>query len=180
METNETIEEHPENVLFKNNAVNVEELPQLNGDNFTKLEQEYLYLKLTSLGIFTFLIYAVLVMLYFVADLPLVLSLAVFTGLVVLVFIIEIMGFKIKGYALREHDISYKSGLLFFSMTSVPFNRIQHCEVSQGPLARLFDLGSVKVYTAGGSSSDLSISGLTKENAHKLREHITQLAANYA
>ena len=81
--------------------------------------------------------------------------------------------------ALRENDISYKSGLLFFTMTSIPLNRLQHCEVSQGPLGRLFDLASVKIYTAGGSTSDLSIGGLKKEAAHRLRDHITRLSAQY-
>lgn len=180
MEIQEEFSEPKDNLLFKNSVVDVKNLPQLPIKDFIPLEKEYLYLKLSSLGIFTFIIYAVLVMLYFVADVPLMLSLAIFTGLAGLLFILQILGFKIKGYALREHDISYKTGLLFFSITSVPFNRVQHCEVSQSPLARLFDLGSVKVYTAGGSSSDLNISGLTKENAHKLREHITQLAATYA
>jgi membrane protein YdbS with pleckstrin-like domain len=162
---------------FQNKPLMLEDLPQLEETNFIPLGKEYLYLRLTSWGIFFLLAAAVLVMLFFVADVPLYISMSIFSGLVLLIFLLEILGFKIKGYAMREHDITYKTGLIFFKRTSVPFNRIQHCEVSQGPLGRLFDLASVKVYTAGGSSSDLSISGLEKETAHKLREHITQEAA---
>ena len=64
-------------------------------------------------------------------------------------------------------------------MTSVPFNRIQHTEVTQGPLGRLFDLAKVKVYTAGGSSSDITIVGLNEKNAHQLKDHITEISSKY-
>ncbi len=171
-------QENPE--LFENPPVAPDQLPKLEMEHFIPLEREYLYLRLSSWGILFFLLLAVLLVLYFTTDLPWLPSLAVYTGVLALVFTLEIVGFKVKGYTLRKHDITYKTGLLFFRMTSVPFNRIQHCELSQGPLGRLFDLASVNVYTAGGSGSDLSISGLEKEQAQQLREHITKLTATYA
>jgi membrane protein YdbS with pleckstrin-like domain len=81
-------------------------------------------------------------------------------------------GFYKKGFALREKDVSYRSGLIFHSITTVPLNRIQHSEVVRGPLDRFFGLSSVKIYTAGGSSSDVSIPGLKLEEAEKVREFI--------
>jgi membrane protein YdbS with pleckstrin-like domain len=165
---------------FENAPVEAKALPSLEEVHFTGLEREYLYLRLTSWGIFFFLALAVLLVVHFTADMPLLLALSIYGGVLLVVLLMELLGFKIKGYALRQRDITYKSGLLFFHMTSVPFNRIQHSEVSQGPLGRLFDLATVNIYTAGGSSSDLSISGLEKEQAHKLREHIVKQAASYA
>ena len=81
-------------------------------------------------------------------------------------------GFFKKGYAVREKDISYKQGLFWKSKTLIPFNRIQHSEVKQGPFERMFSLASLRVFTAGGSASDLSIKGLKLEEANHLKQFI--------
>ena len=50
------------------------------------------------------------------------------------------LAFHYMGYALREKDISYRSGWLWRSMVTVPFNRVQHCEIKQGLIDRRFGL----------------------------------------
>jgi len=87
-------------------------------------------------------------------------------------FLFAYLGFFKKGYAVREKDISYKTGLFWKSKTLIPFNRIQHSEVKQGPFERLFGLSSLRVYTAGGSASDLSIYGLKQAEANHLKQFI--------
>ncbi len=166
-------------MLFSNLQIEPDELPQIEEVEFHSLEPDYLWMRLTGWGIFFLIAAGILVFVSFSASLALWMLIAPLLVLALLVTFIEVRGFKIKGYALRENDISYKSGLLFFSMTSIPLNRLQHCEVSQGPLGRLFELASVRIYTAGGSTSDLSIGGLKKEAAHRLRDHITRLSARY-
>jgi len=79
----------------------------------------------------------------------------------------------VRGYVLREQDITYKKGWLFHSQTTVPFNRIQHTEINHGPIDRLFKLCELDIFTAGGSASDLSISGLDPEDAAKLKDYIS-------
>jgi membrane protein YdbS with pleckstrin-like domain len=79
---------------------------------------------------------------------------------------------EVKGYALREHDIAYRSGLFWRKVVVLPFNRVQHVEVASGPLQRRFGLATLKFYTAGGSSVDLKIEGLLAPDAEKLRAHI--------
>lgn len=166
-------------LLLNNLKISVDELPHLEEGTFEKLEVDYLYMRLTSRGLFLFFAAGVLTLFTIFQGLPLWHWLLPWLLVLVASFMIEILGFRIKGYAIRSKDVSYKSGLIFFSMTSVPLNRIQHCEFTQGPLGRLFDLASVKVYTAGGSSSDLTISGLTKQRAQNLRDYITKLSAEY-
>ncbi|MBC7885566.1 MAG: PH domain-containing protein [Saprospiraceae bacterium] len=78
-----------------------------------------------------------------------------------------------EGYALREKDIMYKSGMWFRSTVIIPFNRVQHCEINQGPIDRFFDLVELSLFTAGGSSGDLSIPGLSQETAARLKHFIT-------
>jgi membrane protein YdbS with pleckstrin-like domain len=79
---------------------------------------------------------------------------------------------RIKGVALREFDIAYRSGLYWRKTVIVPFNRIQHVEVSSGPLQRKFGLATVKLFTAGGSSVDLRVDGLSTERAEQIRAFI--------
>lgn len=79
---------------------------------------------------------------------------------------------KVKALALRDFDIAFRSGLYWRKTVMIAFNRIQHVEVSSGPLQRRFGLASVKLFTAGGSSVDLKIDGLTAERAEQVRTFI--------
>lgn len=164
---------------FQNALMAPDDLPQLEQSSFTGLESDYLYMRLTARGIFFLLIAGVGVLLSLSQGFSLWYWLLPLLFMILWTFSLEILGFNRKGYAIRSKDVSYKTGLLYFRMTSVPFNRIQHCEISQGPLGRLFDLASVKVYTAGGSGSDLMVNGLRKETAQRLRDYITKLSAQY-
>ena len=79
---------------------------------------------------------------------------------------------KVMSYALRDHDIAYRSGLFWRKTTVLLFSRVQHVEVTSGPLQRRYGLASLKFFTAGGSSVDLKIEGLLREDAEKLKEFI--------
>ncbi len=83
------------------------------------------------------------------------------------------LSFPLRKYALRDKDISYKRGLLIKKMTTVPFSRIQHVEIDEKPISRLFGLASLSVYTAGDSSDDLEIRGIQKETALQIKEFIS-------
>lgn len=89
-------------------------------------------------------------------------------------FLSTIKGFQYKSYALRKKDIIYKSGWLWRSVTTVPFNRVQHVSIDQGPVERNFDLSKLKIYTAGGSASDMTIPGLSPSTADYLKEFIVK------
>ena len=79
---------------------------------------------------------------------------------------------QVKGIALREHDVAYRSGLYWRKTVILAFNRVQHVEVSSGPLQRKFGLASLKFFTAGGSSVDLKVDGLTHVRAEQMRSYI--------
>ena len=81
---------------------------------------------------------------------------------------------QVKGIAMRDFDIAYRSGLFWRKTVIVAFNRVQHVEVSSGPLQRKFGLASVKLFTAGGSSVDLKIDGLMAERAEDIRAFIAE------
>lgn len=77
-----------------------------------------------------------------------------------------------KGYAIRDKDIIYKSGVFWHTVTAIPFNRIQHVEKSSTPLDRRFEIATLQLFTAGGSGGDLKIHGLSADIAEKLRVFI--------
>lgn len=77
-----------------------------------------------------------------------------------------------RKYYLRELDITWHNGWLWRSITSVPYNRIQHVEIGQGIIEKWVGLATLHVYTAGKSSSDLSIPGLNLLRAEQLKDYI--------
>lgn len=70
-------------------------------------------------------------------------------------------------YGYTEKEVYFLYGWLTPSLTTVPIKRIQHVELSQGVISRLFKLYSVTLLTAGHG---LSLPGLEKEQAEALRD----------
>lgn len=87
-------------------------------------------------------------------------------------FIWPVISVPHKGYALRDKDILYKSGVFWHTVTAIPFNRIQHVEKSSTPLERRFEMATLQLFTAGGTGGDLKIHGLPADSAEKLRVFI--------
>jgi len=81
---------------------------------------------------------------------------------------------RLKGIALREHDMAYRSGLWWQKTVMLAYDRVQHVEVSSGPLQRKYGLASLKFFTAGGSSVDLKVDGLSRERAEQIRAYILE------
>lgn len=166
---------------WQNPEIQLVNLPAVEDGNFQHHPVEYRKyrnFKATLLWSFPVLAYCIMVIVqfgiwaYFVG-----IALAV---LIVLSYFGINIGYRKRSYALRDKDLTYKKGWLFYSTTTVPFNRIQHTEASQGPLERRFDLSKLNIYTAGGSTSDLSIPGLKEEEAQQLRDFISKKVALYA
>lgn len=53
-----------------------------------------------------------------------------------------------------------------------PRTRIQHTEVKQGPIARHFQMATLKVYTAGTHLGELEVEGLAHIDALSLRDRL--------
>lgn len=89
------------------------------------------------------------------------------------------IAFPKRGFAIRKHDILYRRGVLSTIKTIVPFQRVQHVAVNESFLSRKYGLAQLQIFTAGGSSSDIKISGLEKEQAEQMKSqimlHITDL-----
>jgi len=79
---------------------------------------------------------------------------------------------KKKFFALREQDITYRSGVVFQKTVTQPILRIQHVELKRGPLERKFGLACLQLFSAGGAAHTFEVSGLLLENAESMRQFI--------
>ena len=61
---------------------------------------------------------------------------------------------------------------LYWRQVSVACNRIQHLEVSQGPLERHLGLATLSVFTAGTLGSDMKLPGLKLQTATNMKFHL--------
>ncbi|WP_324829031.1 PH domain-containing protein [Qipengyuania zhejiangensis] len=77
-----------------------------------------------------------------------------------------------RGYTLEGERLRVVRGILFRSDTVVPFGRVQHIDVNEGPLERVFHLATVTVHTAGTHNASVSLPGLKREDAMAMREEI--------
>lgn len=92
-------------------------------------------------------------------------------------FIVNLMiiprGYRFRGYALREHDISYRKGVIFPSVTTVPYAKVQQVTLSRNPVFKLLGLFTVEVTNGAQAESSLVIAGLSEEVARHLKSVIT-------
>jgi membrane protein YdbS with pleckstrin-like domain len=78
-------------------------------------------------------------------------------------------------YRVREDSLYLDRGVVTETRTVVPYVRIQHVDVSRGPLERTLGLARLVVYTAGSRGADVAIPGLTPDHAGDLRRRLKQL-----
>ncbi len=75
-------------------------------------------------------------------------------------------------FIVREDDVYIERGVLTRVKTTAPFLRIQHIDVIQSVLDRMFGLGKLVIYTAGTRGADVTIPGLPIEYAEHLRDRL--------
>jgi len=161
--------------MFQNSEIVLEELPGMEDLDWHPLHVRYARrVQLERLIILVIALVASTVAQFVVG---LSLSPSVPIWVLVMLFAVPYLGWPVisvprRGYVLRDKDIIFRSGVIWRSVTAVPFNRVQHVESSNSPLDRRFGLANLQIFTAGGSGSDLQISGLSAENAEKLRVYI--------
>jgi putative membrane protein len=71
-------------------------------------------------------------------------------------------------------ELRIDSGFISRTHRSIPFDRVQDVDISQGPLQRLLGLASVTFDTgaSGGSKEEGALNGIALARAHALRDHV--------
>ncbi|MEM7477973.1 MAG: PH domain-containing protein [Planctomycetota bacterium] len=75
-------------------------------------------------------------------------------------------------WRLSDVGVEIRRGVFWKHRIAIPIARVQHVDVSQGPIQRLFGLGTLTVHTAGTKNSAIVLEGLEHEKAMKLRDEL--------
>ena len=160
---------------FTNETIDTRQLPKFEEVTFTNLHPKYIRVVLISLVRIIALL--ILVPILFSMLKPELFSGRVWLilGIVIPVFsillvVFSIIGFKKKGFAFREHDVLYRYGIIATNTIVIPYNRVQHVALHEGLVSRYFGLAKIEIFTAGGSSSDIEIPGIEKEQAENIKQ----------
>ena len=76
------------------------------------------------------------------------------------------------GYAFTDRELHVAHGWLTRVHTVVPVARVQHIDVSQGPLERSADVATLILHTAGTENSLVALSGISRRRAEEIRDVI--------
>ncbi len=65
-------------------------------------------------------------------------------------------------------------GIIFHEEKAIPISRMQHVDLTRGPIERLFGLATLVVFTAGTEGASFRLPGLAVFRAEELRDQILQ------
>ena len=83
-------------------------------------------------------------------------------------------------YRVDEQGIEIRRGVYWRVVINVPKSRVQHIDVTQGPIDRRFELGTLVVHTAGTDHAKVTLDGLEHGRALAIREHLLPSGAGDA
>jgi membrane protein YdbS with pleckstrin-like domain len=82
------------------------------------------------------------------------------------------IAYRFTSYLVDDAGLEIARGVYWRTITNIPKSRIQHTDVSQGPLERKHGLGTLVVYTAGTQHSEVKLPGLEFATAQRIRAHL--------
>lgn len=80
------------------------------------------------------------------------------------------------GYALESNHLMARRGIVFRSMSSMPYGRIQYVDVDSGPLERMCGVARLTVRTAGTTTGTMVLFGIPLNVAEELRADLVRRA----
>ena len=75
-------------------------------------------------------------------------------------------------YRVSPRGIEIRHGVWWRSNLSLPLSRVQHTDVSQGPVERRFGLATLHIHTAGTEQAEVALPGLAHATALAIRDHL--------
>lgn len=168
---------------FSNDPIDVGGLPRLPDEGWEPLDPRYLRSRWSGDAIFAAVVVvaAIIVTVSLPADsvprwIPGLVAI-VLLALVALAAWLQWLEINRLGYLIRDHDFSYRNGVISRTVTTVPFARIQHVSIDRGPVARAFGLATLNLRTAGGG---LVVPGVDHETAQRLKNLVADRAGALA
>jgi membrane protein YdbS with pleckstrin-like domain len=91
-----------------------------------------------------------------------------------------LIDFRHTSYKVDRQGIEIHRGVIWRAVINIPRSRVQHIDVSQGPLQRRYGLGTLSVYTAGTEYSQVNLPGLEYSTALAIRDQLLPREADDA
>ena len=113
---------------------------------------------------------------WFLLDVGVALPIGVFALFALLGTVHALLRYRVWRFEVRPDALYLKRGVLTTVRTVVPYVRIQHVDASRGPIERAVGLATSVVYTAGSRGADVTIPGLTPDQAEDLQDRLKRLA----
>lgn len=80
--------------------------------------------------------------------------------------------YRHASYRLDADGLEIRRGVIWRGIVNVPRTRVQHTDVSQGPIERSHGLSTLVVHTAGTEHAMVVLPGLSREDALALRDQL--------
>ncbi|MFT3796083.1 PH domain-containing protein [Flavobacterium sp.] len=158
---------------FTNETIDTAQLPRFEEVAMTALHRDYWkVVLLTWLIIFGVIAIGLVAAVAFIEEFQTI-------GATLLVPLLALIGlclffarisFRKKAFAFRNHDVLFRHGIIATTTIVIPYNRVQHVALHEGFISRFFGLATIEIFTAGGSSSDIEIPGIEKEQAENIKQ----------
>lgn len=154
-------------------------------DDFQQLAPQYVsFERRTNLVVgaivLGILFFSTLPVLYFAWQGPITLVLYLVVALFLLgLFIAQVtywpaLKFRTTSWRHNETGFEIHRGVWWKHQIAIPAARVQHVDVSQGPIQRLFDLSTLTIHTAGTKNASVELEGLEHASALLLRDQLIE------
>lgn len=144
-------------------------------ENFEKLDSSAMKCMALQNGIWAWIVLIIeiaAILFIGISDVPfwLWIAMAALTAMMaILVFVAPKVRYERYRYCIDEESIRVREGFLWIHFSVVPMQRLQKVELSQGPVARMFQFYTVKAITAGG---EVSIRYIKEEKANAIADQL--------
>lgn len=93
-------------------------------------------------------------------------------GLLLMAILWPKIEFRHIAWRLDERGLEIRRGVFWKHHLVIPTARLQHADISQGPVQRLYGLAKLTVYTAGTFNASVELEGLTYPTAAWIRDQL--------
>jgi len=114
-------------------------------------------------------------------DIPLktgILSLIIFIIGLIVSLVIPQLAYKYWSFEVRNNEIILQYGIFNRIKTLAPYSKVQHIDVQQSIIERMYDLSRLVLYTAGTRGADVILPGLPIAYAEELRDSLKDITSN--
>lgn len=108
---------------------------------------------------------------------PLLVSLSIGAGVLVLVLLGFFLSWRFTKYQITERHVNVNSGVIFRQQRQARIDRVQSIDVAQPLVARIFGLAELRFDVADSGSAAVNLAFVKLSEAHQLRNDILARAA---